>query len=234
MLPFRLPVLGFLFVSFHPSRLRSHSCSTGASLLFRFLSSASFPGFSACLPHSFVRFRLLLTTQPSALSFPLFPISPGSGSLGALRFLASPLLSSSVGPVSMPSFRFQYSASCVSFLRFAVSPHSGYLSSWPPVSSSATPLCFRFRFRLLGLSFCVLFSASDVPYITTATNNCQYLFCAYFNYYIALYFRNRLRFQHFLKFFPTLFRFFDLVVCNHHLYAAKKEKEALIFLSLLL
>ena len=43
-------VLSFLFVSFHPSRFRSHSCSTGASLLlslsgfslaFCFLSSAS-------------------------------------------------------------------------------------------------------------------------------------------------------------------------------------------------
>ena len=33
-------VLGFLFVSFRPSRLRSHSCSTGASLLFRFRFSS--------------------------------------------------------------------------------------------------------------------------------------------------------------------------------------------------
>ena len=41
----RFFVLGFLFVSFHPSRFRSHSRSTGASLLFRFLSSASLPGF---------------------------------------------------------------------------------------------------------------------------------------------------------------------------------------------
>ena len=41
----RFFVLGFLFVSFHPSRFRSHSRSTGASLLFRFLSSTSFPGF---------------------------------------------------------------------------------------------------------------------------------------------------------------------------------------------
>ena len=41
----RFFVLGFLFVSFHPSRLRSHSWSTGASLLFRFLASASLPGF---------------------------------------------------------------------------------------------------------------------------------------------------------------------------------------------
>ena len=32
----RFFVLGVLFVSFRPSRLRSHSCFTGASLLFRF------------------------------------------------------------------------------------------------------------------------------------------------------------------------------------------------------
>ena len=146
---FRVPVLGSLFVSFRPSLIRSHSCSSGASLLL------SLSGFSASLPVPFVPFRSLLTTQPSALSFPFFPISPGSGSLGARPFLASPSFSSSVRPVSMPSFRFRYSASCVSFLRFAVSPHSGCLSARPPVSSSAAPLCFRFRFRLLGLSFCV-------------------------------------------------------------------------------
>ena len=109
VLPSRLLVLGSLFVSFRPSRSRSHSRSTGASLPLCFLSSASLPGFSACLSLPFVRFGLLLTTQPSALSFPVFPISPDSGSLGAL--------SSSVRPVSMPSVRFRYSAFCVSFLR---------------------------------------------------------------------------------------------------------------------
>ena len=40
----RFFVLGFLFVSFHPSRFRSHSCSTGASLL---LSPSGFPLSSA-------------------------------------------------------------------------------------------------------------------------------------------------------------------------------------------
>jgi hypothetical protein len=185
---FPVPVLGFLFVSFHPSRLRSHSCSTGASLLFRFLASASFPGFSACLPVSFVPFSLLLTTQPSALSFPFFPFP-----LAAVpSVLVYPL---SVQPVSMLPFQLWYSASCVSFLRFAVSPHSGYLNSWPPVSSSATPLCFRFRFRLLSLSFCVLFSASDVRYITNSNTKCQYLFFTYFNYRVAFIFRKRLNFQ---------------------------------------
>ena len=85
---FQVLVLSSLFVSFRPSRLRSHSCSTGASLLL------SLPGFSACFLLSFVRFSLLLTTQPSVLSFPIFPISPDGGSFGALWFLASPSLSS--------------------------------------------------------------------------------------------------------------------------------------------
>ena len=106
--PSRFSVLGFLFVSFHPSRLRSHSCSTGASLLFRFLSSASFPGFSACLPVPFVPFGLLLTTQPSALSFPFFPFSPGGGSYGArfpLPFGLFPCRPSDSG-TQLPAFPF--------------------------------------------------------------------------------------------------------------------------------
>ena len=90
----RFFVLGFLFVSFRPSRFRSHSRSTGASLLFRFRFSS---GLSACLPVSFVPFSPLLTTQPSALSFPFFPFSPGSGSFGALRFLSSPSFPLPVG-----------------------------------------------------------------------------------------------------------------------------------------
>ena len=116
----RFFVLGFLFVSFHPSRLRSHSCSTDASLLL------SLSGFSLALL-SFVCFRSVLTTQPSVLSFPLFPLSPVGGSRGAF--------SSSVRPVSMPSFRFWYSAFCVSFLR---SP-----SRYTAATSAPQPSSFR-------------------------------------------------------------------------------------------
>ena len=108
----RLPVR---FLSSFPVSLPQpfHRCFPSYPLsLVRFSS-----GLSACFPVSFVPFSPLLTTQPSALSFPFFPFSPGSGSFGALRFLSSPLFSSSVRPVSMPSFRFRYSASCVSFLR---------------------------------------------------------------------------------------------------------------------
>ena len=48
--------LASLYVSFHPSSLRSHSCSTSACLLFRFLASPSFPAFSVPL---LLSFRLL-------------------------------------------------------------------------------------------------------------------------------------------------------------------------------
>ena len=65
-----------LFVSFHPTRFRSHSRFPGASLPFRFLSSASLPGFSLA-SLSFVRSRSVLTTQPSVFLFPSsrFPLS---------------------------------------------------------------------------------------------------------------------------------------------------------------
>ena len=53
-----------LYVSFHPSLIRSHSCSSGACLLLRFLASPSLPAFSVPLPLSF---RLLSLT---VLSFP--------------------------------------------------------------------------------------------------------------------------------------------------------------------
>ena len=120
MLLFRLPVLGLLFVSFRPSRFRSHSRSTGASLLFRFLSSASLPGFSACFLLSFVCFCSLLTTQPSALSFPFFPISPGSSSIGA-SFLFRPACFHAFLPIPVLSLLHFLSP-------IAVSPHSGYLN----------------------------------------------------------------------------------------------------------
>ena len=76
-------------------------------LSVRFLSSfpVSLPQpFHRCFPYafafglsprsklSFVRCRSVLTTQPSALSFPFFPFSPGGGSHGAYFPLPSGLL----------------------------------------------------------------------------------------------------------------------------------------------
>ena len=77
MLRFRFPVLSFLSVSFRPSQLRSHSRSTGAYLLLS--PSVLSPSF----PLSFVRFFSGSDYSASALSFPFFPFSPGSGSSGA-------------------------------------------------------------------------------------------------------------------------------------------------------
>ena len=83
----RFFVLGFLFVSFRPSLIRSHSCSSGASLLLslsgfplpiRFLSSASLPVLATqplFLPFRSSRPRLTAASpvRPSALASGLFP-----------------------------------------------------------------------------------------------------------------------------------------------------------------
>ena len=133
----RLPVR---FLSSFPVSLPQpfHRCFPSFPLpLVRFSS-----GLSACFLLSFVRFCSLLTTQPSALSFPFFPFSPGSGSFGARPFLSSLSLSSSVSPVSMRPFRFRYSASCVSFLRFSVSCHRHYTA--PGLLFPARPFPFAF------------------------------------------------------------------------------------------
>ena len=66
-----------LSVSFRPSSLRSHSCSTSACLLFRFLSSPSFPAFSVLLPLPFVCFRF--PYGYSAFCF-FLSVLPGSAS----------------------------------------------------------------------------------------------------------------------------------------------------------
>ena len=114
VLPFHFFVLGSLFVSFHPSRFRSHSCFPGASLLL------SLSGFSS-LPLSFVRFRSASTTQPSALSFPFFPFSPDGGASGA-PFLFRLACLHAFLPIPVLSFLHFLSP-------LAVSPHSGYLSA---------------------------------------------------------------------------------------------------------
>ena len=192
---FPVPVLGFLFVSFHPSRFRSHSRSTGASLLFRFLSSASFPGFSACLPVSFVPFSLLLTTQPSVFLFPFspFPLTAvlpvRSGFFRPLRFPPTsglfPCLPSDSG-TQPPAFPFS-----VLLFRITGTPTaSGLLFPARPL-----PLAFAFGSGYLapGLypfgfapSACVCHFRIGLAYNTTISPICQPLFCVYINYYLAL------------------------------------------------
>ena len=65
---------------------------------------------------SFVRFRSVLTTQPSALSFPFFPFSPGGGSHGA-SVLFRPACCHAVLPIPVLSFLQFFSPSAVSLHR---------------------------------------------------------------------------------------------------------------------
>ena len=130
-------------------------------MLFR--SHRCFPSF----PLSFVRFSSGLFCLPSAFFRPPRPASDYS----AFCSFFSPLPDlpwqrfSRCAPVSFVPFAFLFRPACfhaflpspvLSFLRFLSPSHcfvsQALRSSWPPVSSSAIPLCFRFRFWLLGLS----------------------------------------------------------------------------------
>ena len=105
----RFLILGFLFVSFHPSRLRSHSCSTGASL-FPLPFVHFFFGIFRLLSTFFRPLKPASNYSAFCPSFSLLPVFPWQ------RFLRC-LSSSSFQPVSMPSFRLRYSVFCISFLR---------------------------------------------------------------------------------------------------------------------
>ena len=98
-------------------------------------------------------------------------------------------------PVPCVPFAFLFCPACfhaflpipvLSFLRF-LSPLFCFVSQalrsfWPPVSSSAIPLCFRFRFRLLGLSVWTFQLRIELVYITTQGSFCQHLFFIFFDY----------------------------------------------------
>ena len=88
-------------------------------------------------PLSF-RFRLL--------SFPYFLFPSSRFSLTAVLPVH---ISSSVGPVAMPFFRFRYSAYCNSFLRMLFCLTVAYFSTSSPLRSISLGL--RFRFRILSL-----------------------------------------------------------------------------------
>ena len=145
---FQVPVLGFLFVSFRPSRFRSHSCSTGACLL---LSLSAFP---LLFPLSFVRFFSGSDYSAFCSSFPLFPASPLSGFPGArfrFRFFAFPFQSCLISHAFLPGSRTRLS---VCFL-------SPFLASLPTAVPRVLPFCFRFR--AFPLPFRFLSSPSSPP-----------------------------------------------------------------------
>ena len=213
---FRLSVASSVLRFFlSASLLSTFSSARFPVLLFRFLVLGFSAGFlssfpvplpqplSWCLPSSgslrpllfglfrspslsFVCSGSLLTTQLSASSFPFFPLSPGFGSFGVLRFLSSPTLSPSVTPVSMRSFRFRYSALCSSFLPLTFA--SQWLSRSRPHAFrfSGFPLAFALGSGYLACPFRTFWFASDLAYITTGTTFCQHLFFIFFNYCLAI------------------------------------------------
>ena len=171
MLSFPAPVLSSLFVSFRPSLIRF------PQLFLRCFPCALAFGIFRC-PSGFFRpllFRLQL------LSLPCFPFPSSRSPLtavlsvrsGFLRPLCSPLLSG-LFPCLPSDFGTQLPA--ISFLRslFRVTGTTQLPASCFQLGRL---LCFRFRFRLLGLSFSVFVHLSDVTHNITAKQNCQHLFC---------------------------------------------------------
>ena len=157
----RFFVLGFLFVSFHPSQFRSHSCSTGASLLL------SPSGFSLPFLLSFVRFCSGSDYSASVSSFPL-----------SSRFcltVASPVLPLRFRFLGFPR-SFQPDFSC--FLsRFFV---LGFLfvsfhPSWLRSHSCSTSASLLLSLSGHPLSICFLSSAS-LPVLTTQPLFLPFLF----------------------------------------------------------
>ena len=139
----------------------------------------------------------------SASSFPCFPLPPRSGFRGALRSLSVPSLSPfspawfPMHSVPVPVLRSPAVPFTAPPLRVTGAIHG----CRPPVSSSATSLCFRFRFRLLSFRLYLfqyipvrLFRVSTrigLAYITTGSSKCQHLFCTFSNCFLA--FSNQFR-----------------------------------------
>ena len=165
MLSFPVPVLSFLFVSFRPTLLRSHSCSTGACLLL------SLSAFSLLFPLSFVRFFSGSDYSALCSSVPFFLALPLSG-----------FSSASVLPFGFPVFHLLFRL--VSHTSFPVSGtwlSVCFLSSFPVSLPQSFHRCFpsfplplvRFfpgLFCLLSAFFRPLQPASDYS-----------AFCAFFS-----------------------------------------------------
>ena len=138
----RFFVLGFLFVSFHPSRFRSHSRSTGASLL---LSLSGFPLASAF-------FRPLPFGSDYSAFRPFFSLLPV---LPCRRFLRCFFpLSSGLFPCLPSDFGTQLSA--VPFTVHCLASQWLPQCLGLPFRARPPPLGLRFRFGYLALE-CALF-----------------------------------------------------------------------------
>ena len=181
MLPSRILLLGFLFVSFRPSSLRSHSCSTSACLPLspsafplpiRFLSSASLPvptTQSSVLPFRDPRFRLSVASPVPdfALASSLSTVRPAwfpmrSFRLPVLGFLFVSFRSSLIRSHSRSSGAYlMLSLSVFSASRLrpfgrrpSASSYSAFLfflSALPGAASQLLSRCRHLRFRFPGL-----------------------------------------------------------------------------------
>ena len=144
MLSFLVLILGFLFVSFHPSRFRSHRCSTGASLCP--LPCVRFFGGIFCFPSAFFR-PLQPASDYSAFCtfFSLLPDFPMQRFSSVLIFLICPAC-----------FHAFLQIVVLSVLRFLspiiVSSHrTTSMSQLFPYGSKLISLGLRFRFRIFGI-----------------------------------------------------------------------------------
>ena len=157
---FQVPVLGFLFVSFRPSSLRSHSCSASAYLI---LSVSVFP-----LPIRSLSLASLPipATQPSVLPFRSPAVPPHScfpARRLRSRFPGFPFLSGLISHAFLPGSRtrlrcpFPFVLPCFTpaavpqVIPFQVSspgsvPDFRFLSSSSAFSISLLSLCFFLSF----------------------------------------------------------------------------------------
>ena len=155
---FLVLILGCLFVSFHPSRFRSHSCSTGASLC-PLPCDRFFVGIF-CLPSAFFR-PLQPASDYSAFCtfFSLLPDFPMQRFSSVLIFLISPAC-----------FYAFLQIVVLSVLRFLspiiVSSHrTTSMSQLFPYGSQLISLGLRFRFRVVGIGISSYFRCFPAVYL---------------------------------------------------------------------
>ena len=159
MCDLRLPVLGFLFVSFRPSLIRSHSCSSGADL---FLSVSV---FSASDLLALARF----SSASGYLAFLFFrSLLPGSASQllsrCAISAFASPAFRRPSARLPALPVRFWYLAFLlVSFRPSQFRSRSRFPGACLPLSPSAFSVPRRFLINRVGSLLTTQLSAPLFP-----------------------------------------------------------------------
>ena len=173
---FRFRLFSSLFVSFHPSLLRSHSRSTGAHVQSPSFPPVPFRVFSCrLLAFAPLRFRARLLSLPflpfpsSYIPLTVVPVLPlpfpvSVSGLHLLFPFPVPAYPHFLTPVSMCPSVIRYSASLHIPFNSDRSPHSGYLhlTTFVPSTSRIAPF-FGFPFRPFPLA-CALGSVYSAWY----------------------------------------------------------------------